>query len=536
MLKRNRVLAALLLLVVSFFWTAAAQARWYRAETKHFIFYSSGSLSQLEDFAIETEKFDAMLRRRFNIEEGEITNRLTIYVLPNSKQVSELKGDKSGFLGGFYQANEEGSFAVSNRERPIRQIDQSGMEILFHEYTHHFFARHLPASYPQWLNEGFAEYYSTTEFERGGGYTVGKPVNSRAYGLMSGLDLPIRDILLEGLDDSLSARQKDLFYGRSWMLVHKLMSSQEGKTQLSNYIRDFNSDKSEEDAAIDNFGDLDELDKELERSTKKGFLSYIYSLPVDFDAGFTSEELDETDGDLVELQLERRAGVTPVETRDRLRELAAANPGRADVLNELALAEWRLWGQAESKEDDEAVLAAAEKAVDAALAIDPKHVRANVLKAKLMGERLGASATAEHVKAIRRHLITANRADPLDPLPLFEYFRSFAEFGETPPEIAIDGLAQSFSQAPEVVNFRVALAFAFANEGNFDTARRLVRYLAYNPHMAAAGQSMLSQLAVMETSWQMNERRREEYEREVAKYDREMAERQGSQTEPPDED
>lgn len=511
--------AILAVFMLSLCWSGPAQAKWIRAETKNFIFYSSGTLSQLEDFAIETEKFDAVLRQRFNIPQDEITNRLTIYVVPTAKQVSALRGLKQNFLGGFYQVNEEGSFAVINRERPNNRLDQSGMEILFHEYTHHFFARHLPVSYPQWLTEGFAEYYSTVEFARDGSYTVGNIVGSRAYGLLLGKEFPIRKVLFDGLHDDLNIRERDIFYGRSWLLTHKLLSTQEGRVQLTNYIRDFNSIKSPEQTAQDNFGDLDALDRELEKLTRIAIPAFKYNLQPDFDVGFTARELDKVEGELIELQLHRRTGATPVDTRDRLQKLATANPGHAGILNELAHAEHQLWGMAETDEEETRALQAAEAFADAALAIEPQHVRANLIKARLMAERLRWNAGDDEIKVIRRHIITANRADPLDPLPLYHYFMSFIQFAEDPPEIAMDGLAQSFSQAPEITGFRVNLAFAYAREGDFESARGLVRYLAYNPHFAKFGNDIMSQLDTMQIGQDMNERRRKEYERENEQYE-----------------
>ncbi len=512
--KRILQIAAIIAFTSSVFWPAAAHAKWIRAETKHFNFYSSGSLSQLKDFAVETEKFDAILRRRFSIPEDEIISRLTIYVLPSARQVSQLKG--VNYLGGFYQSDEEGSYAVASRERPSNLRYQSGMEILFHEYTHHFFARHLPLAYPQWLTEGFAEYYSTVQFESDGTYIVGKIPAGRAYGLVEGRNLPIRRVLLEGLTEELDREERDIFYGRSWLLVHKLMSSDQGREQLANYITDFNSIASKEAVAEDNFGDLDELDRELEKLVRVNIPMFKHSgVPIDFDAHFTSRELADLEGDLIELQLERLAGVTPQETRDKLRNLASQNPNRADVLSELAHAEYRLWAESQDDETEALALTAAETAADAALAIDKGNVRANVLKAKLMTERVGANATEQDIKALRQYLVVANRADPLDPLPLFEYFRSFAEFGQSPPEIAIDGLAQSYFQAPEVVNFRVGLAYAYANKGNFDSAKQLVRHLVYHPHYAEEGQRLLSQMTEMEMNWQLRELRSQQHDEEL---------------------
>lgn len=499
-------------------WSGAAGAKtasWTRAETRHFIFYSSGKPAELETFAIETEKFDAMLRMRFNIGDDEIVNRLTIYVLPDSKAVSELKGVPNGALGGFYQPAIEGSFALSNRDKPQNKYQGSGQEVLFHEYTHHFFARHLPSAYPVWLFEGFAEYYSTTTFKKDGTFTVGAPVWSRAYGLVQGQRLPIRTVLFNGLE-GLDQRQTDIFYGRSWLLTHKLMSTPEGLKTLGKYISDLDQGVDPQVAAQADFGDLDALDKAVEALEKAGLPAFISKLPITFDAGYTAVQLDEVQSRLVELQMQRRAMDDKVPARDGLRALAAANPDRADVLYELAKAEYDAAKKSEDEAGESAGLAASEDAVDRTLALQPEHVRANVLKAEVMLERKGADADEEDFVAARKYLAKANRADPDDPLPLYLYYLSYAELGDRPPQIAFDGLYQSFMRAKEITDFRVGLAYALANEKNYDEAIGLVRFLANDPHGAAQGKAIMADMLRIKQMHEENDARQRAYDEQFA--------------------
>jgi hypothetical protein len=283
----------------------AASAEWLRADTKHFVIYSDGRQSELEQFAIEAEKFDAMLRRRLNVPTEYGDSSLPIYILSNSEKVSKLRGVPKGYLGGFYTAPVEGAFAISNRERPSSPLSGTGQEILFHEYTHHFFTRYVTGSYPIWLFEGLAEYFSTTEFDREHGFTLGNVANGRAYGLMQRDPLPIGRILTGSLD-GLDARERDMFYGRSWLLTHMLMSSAEGRQMLGGYLRDFGSGVSLEDAATRNFGDIEELDKKLVKLTREGLPAFKSTLPIEFDAAVSITELDKIDSERIELQLNRR--------------------------------------------------------------------------------------------------------------------------------------------------------------------------------------------------------------------------------------
>jgi hypothetical protein len=62
----------------------------------------------------------------------------------------------------------------------------------------------------------------------------------------------------------------------------------------------------------------------------------------------------------------------------------------------------------------------------------------------------------------------------------------------------------------------VAYAFALANKGEFDRARSLVRFLAFHPHFAPMGQSLLEQLESMQAQWLEMERRDAEWADEEA--------------------
>lgn len=470
---------------------AQAKANWTRAETRHFVFFSSGQPAELETFAIEAEKFDAMLRARFNIPEDEIVNRLTIYVLPDGASVAKLMGDPNSGLAGFYKASPEGSFAVSNRDRADSKFESSGQQVLFHEYTHHFFSRYLPAAYPVWLGEGFAEYYSTTTFKKDGTYTYGAPVWGRAYGLVEGKQIPIRTILFNGTE-GMDARTADIFYGRSWLFTHSMMSTPEGLKTLDTYIADLNHGLDPKEAAQKDFGDLDALDKAVEKMERQPLTMFTSKLPVTFDAGYVAVRLDEPQSRLIELQLQRRAQEDKVPARDALRALAAAYPGRADVLYELAEAEYDVARQTTGEAAENVALAETETAADRVLAIQPGHARANVLKAEVMLDRYG-SKDGNYIAA-RKYLVKANRADTDDPLPLYLYYQSYAQNGEHPPEIALDGLYQSFSRAKEVTDFRIALAYALVDERRYDEAIQLVRFLAGDPHGGAQGKAILAEL------------------------------------------
>lgn len=99
-------------------------------------------------------------------------------------------------------------------------------------------------------------------------------------------------------------------------------------------------------------------------------------------------------------------------------------------------------------------------------------------------------------REVRKPIAHANRTNPDDPVPLYAYFRSFQQQGITPPEIAIKGLEQAFSLAPEDVQLRMEYAYSLANKGEFAPAIKLAQSVAFDPH-GGGGEQLLEHLEAM---------------------------------------
>src|SRR3546814_20420395 len=112
---RNFLIAIMGMALLHTVATPQVSARtWYRADSHNFVIYSDGSQSQLQDYAVELEKFDALLRLIWRRPQPENPNRLTIYLVPRQQDVARLNGSEN--VAGFYHPSLEGHFAVSNRE------------------------------------------------------------------------------------------------------------------------------------------------------------------------------------------------------------------------------------------------------------------------------------------------------------------------------------------------------------------------------------------------------------------------------------
>lgn len=472
---------------------SAASAKWLRADTRHFVIYSAGSSKELQQFGSNLERFDALLRLKFSVVDDENPNKLVVYFLAGQESVGQFVRNAAGF----YSPNSEGTYAVANRDDGSELLSLSGMAVLFHEYAHHFMFRHFSYPYPAWYVEGFAEYYATVEFKKDGTWTMGKPPYYRAYGLIEGQHMAI-DKVLFGDPNPRDLEQADIFYGRAWLLVHMLTSKPEYKGKLTAYFAAIKDGKTEQAAAVQVFGDLRTFDKALDAYLESKLTFWSTKTPVVVDTVMTVSELDPTSGQLLGLRLNRLTGRDPAKTRAALSALAKAQPTRADIWYELAMSERETLKDA-SKADLALSEQHAETAVDQALAADPKHVRANVLKADILMHRLhdaGDLAAAQWSKP-RSYLVTANTGAVNDPLVLREWYESFELQGRPPTETAQDALARAFELQPELPDLRIKYAFDLARQGRYDEAIHLIEFLAHDPHGSEIGKKLLKTLQDM---------------------------------------
>jgi tetratricopeptide (TPR) repeat protein len=450
---------------------SAAAAAWHRAETDHFIFYGTSAKDVRED-AIRLERYDALLRDLTKIPKGSTTMKLTVYVLSDVEAVKRAYGDRTSDVAGFYTTNPSGVIAVVPRGIGEKDYDDV---ILFHEYAHHLMLQYFPTAYPAWYSEGFAEYLSTAQFTDIAA-KIGLPANHRAYQLLIEEPVPIETLLSAGVGD-LKRDQVGNFYGRAWLLTHFLSFEKTRRGQQSECLTLINNGMAPLEAARKAFGDLAVLNKDLNRYMKAPRIAYLNVANTPPAAtSITVTELDRASGEALMDRLLLTRGTAVAERQpiaNRLRKLSGKYPGNASVLTLLAEAEHDLGNY------DAAVVAA-----DAAIAIEPANVRASLWKGMSLGRALSKAndKDAAKWKAARNWIVRANRANPEDPFPLYEYYQSFQAEGRDPTKSAVAGLGKAVSLIPQESAFRVPYAIELANAGDYSGAAMILQPIANSPH------------------------------------------------------
>lgn len=464
--------------LVSLLLTTPVQARWLQAESEHFVIYADESEEDLQHFAqmLERYHFAMEMLTGKHTETPSPSNRVTIFVMANERELQKAYGGNDTDVAGFYVPNAGMSRAFVPPLRRTSGEPDFSQTVLLHEYAHHFLISTSRFGMPRWLGEGLAEFFASTKVMRDGSLQIGRPANHRAGELQFAVEVPIRQLLDPELYAEKRGRRYDNFYGRSWTLVHYLWFSEERKGQLNAYWKAVALGTAPLPAAEQVFGDLDKLDNDINAYLRsRRMMTYRLTpdmLPIRpvriFGVG---EGMDE----MLPIIARSPSGVTREEALELLpkaREIAARFPDDARVLA----------GQAEAEVDagyyDEAIAVA-----DRAIAIDGTVPNAHLQKALALYRKAGDAAdqNAAYALAIRA-FGGLNRLDYDNPLPLIYLYRSYADRGLEPSEHAQHALVRATELAPFDQDLSISLAFMYAQTGEIEMARYTFAPMAADPH------------------------------------------------------
>ena len=454
-----------------------ANAAWLEARSKHFIIYGDSKPEELGDFAKKLERFDQAVRIARAMEDPPLTdsNRLTVYFLKDPEELARLNGgDGSGMLG-IYMPRASGSRAFVTKNKAEVKGDVSSEIVFFHEYTHHLMLQTSNAALPSWLVEGFAEFLSTAQMNEDGSVTLGSPANHRAIGVLAvHHDLPLTMMIRETYDE-LSGWQNELRYSRGWLLTHYLTFEPSRRGQLDRYVAKIQQGESSIESAEAVFGDLGDLDRDLDRYATRKQLSVLVVHPDEAKvASIEIRPLTEAESALMPIRLRCEYGVNSRlagGVAGRARKLAAPYPN--DPFAQLTLAE---------AEYDAKNYEAADAAASRALATDPQNVRALVDKGQAQMKLAKAKGGAAQWDQVRSWLLKANKIDTENAQPLALFYQTFEDSGEQPTKNAVGALLYAIVLAPQDKSLRLKAVRELLVENRMSEAKAMLAPIAYLPH------------------------------------------------------
>ncbi|MFW2830714.1 hypothetical protein [Sphingomonas sp. ID0503] len=456
--------------------TVPAHAAWMEASSNHFVIYADAKETWIRAFAEKLESVDAGIRTLMSLgnPESERSNRLRIYVVNNEASVQRLCGKSCKNVSGFYTPRAGGSIVFTPKRTDGGDVFDEDV-VLFHEYGHHMLFRNWAAAYPAWYTEGFAEFVSTATVGKDKRVTIGAAAQHRAYSLFN-YTMPVSDLLEKGVQFGKNGLDNDALYGRGWLLTHYLTMENARAGQLGRYLGLLNAGTPSLKAAMQAFGDLKALDRDLNSYLRRSRIS-VFALPAKMltVGEIRVRPLSAGAGAIMPTRMRSDRGVNEVEAAEVVKEarrIADAFPTDSFVQSVLAEAEY-----------DVGNLDAADAAADRAIAADPKNADAFIYKGLVAHRRATAAhADAAVWKAARGWYIKANRIDTGNAKAPFLFYNSFYTAGVEPTPNAVDGLLAAFQLAPEDPELRYAAAYELLRRKEGSTAKAVLSVLAFDPH------------------------------------------------------
>ena len=456
----------------------SAHAAWHEAKSNHFIIDGDLDPQVIGDYARKLERFDQAVRMARQMPDRPLTDseRLRIYVVRSASDWEDLTGG-DGLLGE-YIARASGAYAFVAKIEGDRPGDYNSDMILFHEYSHHLMFQNWAAALPTWVSEGFAEFFSTAKINDDGSVTLGSGANQRSIGIYAvHHDFSLTE-MLRGSEKQLNGWQLELIYSRGWLLTHYLTFDHARRGQLDKYLAGIQNGESAIDSARAAFGDLGQLDRELDHYAKQDEIPGIVVHPDPSKLGaVTVTSLPPAESALMPLRIRTDYGVTPATSKvvagDALSR-ASAYPDDPFAQAEVAEAEY-----------DAEHYDLAEAAADRALAANPNYVRALIYKGRVAMALAKASHAAADWNKVRGWFARANRLDTENAEPLMLYYQSFVAAGEHPTDSAIKGLMYALVLAPQDTKLRWMAVRQLMLDGKLDEAKRTLAPIVFDPHAAA---------------------------------------------------
>lgn len=474
--------------------SAPAHADWHMASSDHFVIYADDSAKDLAKFAEMLERYHAAMAHVTNKSSAapSPSNRVTIFAVGSVRDLQELAGGNSRYLQGFYLPRAGASRAFVQDVRPNGRNPDGSLRVLLHEYAHHYLISTNSFAMPRWLSEGSAEFFASATFEDNGRVMIGRPALHRGYELAYADDVAVRELFDAGLYDAKKRTRYDAFYGRSWLLYHYLVFSEERAGQFGQYWLQLIQGTPSLEAAELAFGDLDVLEKDLDKYLRSRRMT-AFNIPGELlpIGKVTVSKLSEGKAAMMPVIIRSQRGVndeTAQELLPEARRIAALFPDDADVLAALAEAEY------DAGNDSEAIAAA-----DRALAIDPATKNALVQKGyALFRKAVDESDRTAAYEAAMKPFLALNKLETDHPLPLIYFHRSLAEQGIPLTESARHALERAAELAPFDQSLKFNAALMQAEEGKVQIARQTLAPVAFDPHGSSLARQAGRLMAALE--------------------------------------
>jgi Tfp pilus assembly protein PilF len=262
---------------------------WLEVRSQHFTVVTNANEKTGRRIADQFERMRSVFHVMFPHLSIETGSPMIVLAIKDEKdfralepQIYLAKGQLK--LGGLF-------LRASDKNYVLMRVDAEGEHpyaVVYHEYTHLLFSK-AAEWLPLWLNEGLAEFYENTDIHEKE-VALGQPSPQNLELLRENRMLPL--VTLFTVDTSSPYYHEEnkgsIFYAESWALAHYLYLKDfhEKKQRLTDYAELLAQKVDPVTAASRVFGDLKQLQSDLESYIRQGRFSYL-KLP-------TSTDVDDT--------------------------------------------------------------------------------------------------------------------------------------------------------------------------------------------------------------------------------------------------
>jgi tetratricopeptide (TPR) repeat protein len=275
---RKSIFLLLPLYIAAFSFARDKPQTWLQVQSPHFVVISNGSEKQARHAADQFERMRMVFHAQFPQMHVDPAAPIVVIATKDEKDFRTLEPQEYLGKGKLQLA---GLFLrAPNKNYILLRLDAEGdhpYAIVYHEYTHLITSK-AEEWLPLWLNEGWAEFYQTTEL-RDKEALLGQtsPENIMLLRQSRMLPLPVLFAVDRTSPYYHEENKGSIFYAESWALTHYLTVKDvtEHSHLLMDYVVLLSKGTDPVTAATRAFGDLQKLQQALENYVSQSRYTYF---------------------------------------------------------------------------------------------------------------------------------------------------------------------------------------------------------------------------------------------------------------------
>lgn len=346
-------IGALILLAAAL--PAFGAEQWVRLTTPHFELYTTEGEKRGRETVLYFEQVRSFFSQAAPVHGGVTDFPVRIVVFRNEKQYQPYRMSAVAFA--YYAASQSRDYIV------MQDSEAEHFPVAIHEFMH-LIVRHSGLNLPLWLNEGWADVYSTLKpsgkSAKLGDLVPGYPQELRTNKWLSFDALTSVDHKSPYYNET---KRAGIFYAESWALVHMLYLAPDYKRKFVPFVNAILQGKTAAEACQIAYGKRSsEVYEDLRQYLDRKML---YGALVPAQLSKTEEEAEsapvaEFDSDLVLADLLATIGHRD-QAKAAYERLAQANPNKPEIPQSLGYLAWQGGDKETARQDFEKAFAAGEE-------------------------------------------------------------------------------------------------------------------------------------------------------------------------------